>query len=234
MGTLSPSALYRDVKPAVRADLVEAHLETIREWAKPGNHWTGAERLAIVKQVRHARAADELPPWVEPSTVDGLIDGDEILPPAAVDAVWRLTVHPGTLTADWYQRIIERGLTPEQYVELVAVVATANCLEVFAVAIGAESAALPGPAEGNPDGLGSAETAVSTHWVPTVPGGGPNVGKALTAVPVAVAAWTRLSNAQYVPNDVLLGDLAWSRGALDRMQVELLAARTSLLNECFY
>jgi len=30
------------------------------------------------------------------------------------------------------------------------------------------------------------------------------------------------------------GDLIWNHRALDRPQVELLAARTSALNECFY
>ncbi len=227
------TALYAEATDPVREDLLTAHFETVQQWAKPGNHWSGRERLAMVGQVRAARAADELPPWIRPTTIDGLID-DKILPEAAIDAIWRLTNHAGTLTADWYHEIIDRGLTPEQYVELVSVVATANCLEVFAVAIGAEPIALPGPVEGEPE-VGEATGAVpSTHWVPTVPGGGPNVGKALTAVPVAVEAWLRLSHAQYVPPEALLKDLAWSRGALDRMQVELLAARTSLLNECFY
>ncbi|MGH1490976.1 MAG: alkylhydroperoxidase-related (seleno)protein [Acidimicrobiales bacterium] len=228
------SDLYDEVDLSVRADLVNAHLETIKEWARPGNNWSGSERLAIVSQVRRARAADELPPWVGPTTVDGLIDDDEILPAAAIDAVWRLAVHPGTLTKEWYHQIIERGLSPEQYVELVSIVATATCLEVFAQAIGAESTSLPGPVKGHPDGLRGAAAQVSTHWVPTVGTGGANVGRALTAVPVAVKAWSRLSDAQYVPREALIADLSWSRGALDRMQVELLAARTSLLNECFY
>ena len=154
--------------------------------------------------------------------------------PERIEAFRRIGARDYILTEDWYRGIIERGLTPHRYVELVAVVATANCLEVFAGAIGADPVSLPGPVEGNPDGSGDADAEVSTHWVPTVPGRGPNVGKALPAVPVAVTAWNRLSDAQYVPRQALLGDLTWSRGALDRMQVELLAATTSLLNECFY
>ncbi len=228
------TGFYDDAPLPVRTDLAEAHRVTVHEWAEPGNHWTATERLAIVAEVRRARADDELPPWVGPSTVEGMVDPDHPLPAPAIDAVWRLTNHPGTLTADWYGETIGRGLRPEAYVELVAVVATAACLEVFAEAIGVPSRPLPVPAEGQPDGERVDGAATTTHWVPTAPGRGPNVGKALTSSPAAVRAWQRLSAAQYVPPEALLGDLQWSRGALDRRQVELLAARTSLLNECFY
>ncbi len=243
--------LYADAPVPVRTDLARAHLETVRRWAAPGNHWTGRQRLAMVDQVRRARAAEPLAPWIRPTLIEGLVHGPADgsvegdagarhgetgarLPDAAIDAVWRLTTHPGTLTEDWYRDIIDRGLTPEQYVELVAVVATANCLDVFATAIGLDPVPLPGPSEGLPDGRAVASASVTSHWVPTVQGGGANVGKALSAVPVAMGAWQLLSAAQYVPPEALVKDLNWSRGPLDRMQVELLAARTSLLNECFY
>lgn len=223
-------ALYDSASIRVREDLIQAHFETVQSWAAPGNWWSGQERLAMVTEVRRAREAGELPPWVRPSSVQGLVDDDHLLPVPAVDAIWRLTNHPGTLTREWYDETIQRGLSPEQYVELVGVVAAANCLEVFGSAIGVEPIPLPSPAEGDPDRAIVEDAVASTHWVPTVPAGGANVGKALTSVPVAMEAWLRLSNVQYVPHDALLGDLQYSRGALDRMQVELLAARTSLLN----
>jgi hypothetical protein len=31
-----------------------------------------------------------------------------------------------------------------------------------------------------------------------------------------------------------MGDLTWSRGTLDRRQIEYVAARLSVLRECFY
>lgn len=226
--------LYPDATIEIRSDLVEAHRATVESWARPGIWWSGPERLAMVAEVRRARVADELPPWVAPTTVDGLIDPDHLLPPPAIDAIWRLTNDPGSLTEAWYEGIVERGLGPEAYVELVAVVAMACCLDVFARAIGVDPVPLPAPIEGRPARRASPEAARSTHWVPTVPGRGPNVSKALTAVPPAVEDWRRLSAAQYVPPEALLGDLQWSRGALERSQVELLAARTSRLEECFY
>lgn len=229
------TSIYSEAPIPVRDDLADAHLGAYEAFAAPGNCWTGAERLAMVAEVRAARAADELPPWVRPSTVEGLVADDHCLPAAAVDAVWRLTNHPGTLTGEWYDETIAAGLEPEHYVELVAVVAIANCLEVFAQAVDVEPVPLPAPSEDQPLGRPAVETAVMRHWVPTdVTARGPNVGRALSALPLAVQAWRRLSDVQYVASDALLGDLRWSRGALDRAQVELLAARTSLLNECFY
>ena len=228
------STFYADASVSIRDDLAEAHRLTVEGWARPGNWWSAAERLAMIDEVRRARTSDEMPPWVRATTIDGLTDRASPLPEAAIDAVWRLTNHPGTLTEDWYRETIARGLRPEAYVELVGVVATANCLDVFADAIGVDSRPLPAAAEGEPDQTTMPGVAVSTHWVPTAPVKGANVGKALTSVPVAAEAWRRLSDAQYVPPEALIKDLAWSRGALDRMQVELLAARTSLLNECFY
>ncbi len=228
------SSLYEDASVAVRDDLERAHLDTVNEWASPGNWWSGTERLALVDEVRRARAADEMPPWVRPTTVDGLTDPDSPLPAAAIDAVWRLTNHSGTLTEDWYLETIGDELSPERYVELVGVVATANCIDVFAQAIGVDPVSLPGPVEGLPDRATVADVAVRRHWVPTAAAKGANVGKALTSVPVAAETWRRLSDAQYVPPEALIKDLTWSRGALDRLHVELLAARTSLLNECFY
>ena len=75
---------------------------------------------------------------------------------------------------------------------------------------------------------------MTTHWVPTAPTTGPMVLTALSAVPAAGELMRALSDAQYVPFDALLGDLTWSRGTLTRQQIELVAAQTSLRNECFY
>jgi hypothetical protein len=79
-----------------------------------------------------------------------------------------------------------------------------------------------------PDGAGTHD-----HWVPTVPSGVPAVITALSGVPEDNAAMVVLSDAQYIPVDEMY-DVKSDRNALTRMQVELVAARTSKLNECFY
>lgn len=222
------------METTVRSDLREAHAETVKWIRRPGAAWTGAQKIAMVDEVRRARAAEPLPPWVAPSNLDDFVDRG-VLPPAAVDAVWKMTNHPGTTTPDWLEKLLAAGIEAAAYVELVAVVSFANSLESFAAGIGSAPPTLGTAVAGDPTGEVCEAAAVSSHWVPTDPDFvGPNIRKALTAVPGAVRTVARLATAQYLPGDVIFGDMTWSRGALDRMQVELLAARTSMLNECFY
>ncbi len=226
-------ALY-DTQLPIRGDLDAAHARVVDRWAMTGTWWTGAERLAIVEEVRRARDADELAPWVAPTSVEGLIPDDHPLPGPAVDAIWRLTNHPGTLTGEWYEGIIERGLEPGAYVELVGVVAQANDIDRFADALELARPTLPEPEDGEPVGRFDGDVDRRRHWVPTDLVKGPNVLKALSAVPFENETLQILSAAQYVAVGGLLGDLTSDHNALTRMQIELVAARTSKLNECFY
>jgi alkylhydroperoxidase family enzyme len=220
--------------PAIRDELRAAQQTILERWARPGSFWTGEGRLAIVEHVRRARDADSLPPWAEPSSIGALLSGHEILPGAAIDAVWRLTNHPGTLTIGWYERLLRRGLLPGAYVELVAVVAQANCIDRFTDALGLARHPLPEPVAGRPVAELAPDSAVRTHWVPTAPVRGANVLRALSLLPFEHESRRILSEAHYVSEAALLGDLRSARGALSRPQIELIAARTSTLNECFY
>ena len=62
----------------------------------------------------------------------------------------------------------------------------------------------------------------------------PNVLSAMSLVPDAVRMLFRLSGVQYltIPGFMRIGDLPGR--ALTRSQVELVAARVSALNDCFY
>jgi hypothetical protein len=60
----------------------------------------------------------------------------------------------------------------------------------------------------------------------------PHIMQALSVVPDEARALRRSSEAHYVPM-IALGDPMVGR-SLDRMQIELVAARVSALNECFY
>ena len=59
-----------------------------------------------------------------------------------------------------------------------------------------------------------------------------NVSRSLSLVPVTNSTWRRLVNDSYSRGPEMLS-LTWER-ALSRPQVELIAARVSSLNECFY
>ncbi len=224
----------------IRADLQDAHASFVEALGDPGTWWTGAERVAIVDEARRAMEHAQRPPWEAPSTITGMIGDGHPLPLWAIDAVWRITNHPGTTTADWYASIIEQSdadLTDRDgarsYVELVAVVAPMNAIDRFADVMGLARLPLPAPVAGAPS-RHAPESSVQRHWVPTVNMAGANVFKALSAVPAASAAMRPVSASHYVPEDAIVGDLTWCRDTLSRAQIELVAAATSMANECFY
>lgn len=216
-----------------RQDLTEAHRATVAAVGRAGTWWSGPERCAIAAEVRRSFDHAELPPWQAPSTIDAMIDEDHLLPAAAIDAIWRITNHPGTLTADWYAEIVAQLPTPEHYVELVSLVAPLNAVDRFATFLDLEPIPLPEPSD-DPPSNETVPNSVTTHWVPTAERNGPNVRKALTGSAGATEISSALSEAQYVAGDALLGDLDWTRGTLDRRQIELVAAKTSMMNDCFY
>lgn len=188
----------------------------------------------MVTEVRRARDADTLAPWESPSAVDGLIPDDHPLPDPVVDVVWRLTNHPGTLTSEWHASILGRGVEALAYVEVVSIVAQVNCIDRFADALELDRVPMPEAQPGEPDGQAPAGAEVRLHWVPTVDIGGPNVWRALSGVPSELKARSRLSTPHYLEGRAVFGDLVSDRFSLQRVQMELIAARTSKLNECFY
>lgn len=229
-----------DADLPIRSDLRAAHAAVVDRWARPGTWWTAEERLAIVAEVRRARDAAEIPPaWVRASQANGAVPEGHPVPAAAIDAIWRLTNHSGTLTAEWCDMVVDGfgepcdAVTPGQYTELVALVAQANCIDRFAEGLSLGRPALGGPVAGEPSRTVPDDAAMRDHWVPTVPSEFPAVIQALSGVPAENAAMLLLSDAQYLPVNEMF-DLASDRNALTRMQVELVAARTSVLNECFY
>ena len=216
-----------------RDDLTEAHRATIAAVGRAGAWWSEPQRFAIASEVRRAFEHADVPPWQAPSSIDGMISEDHVLPAAAVDAIWRITNHPGTLTADWYAGIVAQLPTPENYIELVSVVAPMNAVDRFAAYLNLEPMPLPDPS-GDPPSNETVSNNVTSHWVPTADINGPNVRKALTGSAGATEVYSALSEAQYVAGDALLGDLDWTHGTLDRRQIELIATETSMMNDCFY
>jgi hypothetical protein len=60
----------------------------------------------------------------------------------------------------------------------------------------------------------------------------PNIVRALSVVPAEARALQTLSASHYLPV-AQIGDPT-ARRTLDRMQMELVAARVSAVNQCFY
>jgi hypothetical protein len=239
---------YDDVPVTVRRDLREAHRRAWDRLAEPGTWWTGAERVAIAAEVRNARCCRLCTERRASLTaVSGDHDVIGVLSDAAVEAVHRIASDNGRLSRSWYDGVLAAGLSEGHYVEIVGVVASVVNIDAFCRAMGVPPRTLPAPKSGEPSRHRPAGAVPGEAWVSMIPArravgpeadlyagmpGAPNVIRAMSLVPDEVRALRDLSDAQYVGTSEML-DLSSSR-SLDRMQIELIAARVSVLNECFY
>lgn len=214
---------------AVRAEIREARRQVWDWLAGAGCAWSGADKVALAAELRAARARRADPPWLREWSAP---EAAGSLPAAAVDAVRRVALDAHRLDRDWCRSAVEQ-LGDAAYVELCAVCACLAAIDVFAEALGVPLEPLPAPRAGEPSRERSSAVGDDGAWVPiTVPWQGANIGRALSLVPGANTAFLSLVGSMYAGGD--FGRLVWDDRPLSRPQVELLAARVSALNECFY
>jgi hypothetical protein len=211
-----------------------AAFEAAWAWlAEPGGSWSATENLAIVEA---ARAATPRPVYDRrPASIDHLatdVGPGEALSPLVIDTVERVAVEAGSIDRKWALDVI-RELGDVAYAELVAVIATAVTIDLACRLLGRDIEPLPQPKAGEPTGERATETIDIGAFLPTAAGfGGANVAKSLSIAPTANLM--RLGVVRALYSGDRFGELRWDDGALNRPQVELIAARTSALNECFY
>jgi hypothetical protein len=170
-----------------------------------------------------------------------------VLPAAAIEVIHRVRTDPARLSKNWFEEILGSGLEVTHYVELVGVVTLVAGVDYFARSIGMDPFPLPEAKAGEPSHRLPPSAKTGLAWVPTIApedaegpetdmyGGDafvPNIIRALSLVPDQVRALRTASHAHYVPMGKLT-DPAYGRD-LNRIQMELVAARVSALNECFY
>ena len=185
----------------------------------PGTWFTAAENIAIAEE---ARAADEARRGSSP-----------LLSDAQRDHIARIVNDPAATTNADYEACLAAGVTDAEYVETVGVVACVIALDRFARALGRQPTQLPAAQRGEPSLERPDDVGADGAFVPmTVPYRGPNVARALSLVPDTQLTFLGLTRAMYSGDR--FGNLVWEDEPLARPQVELLAARVSALNECFY
>ena len=218
--------------------------------ASAGTWWTGEQRLALAAEARAAHACSlcqrrkaALSPYAE----NGRHDGPGTLPAAVVEIVHRLTTDAGRLTRKWLQSMLGAGVTEEQYVEAIGVVALITALDTFDLSLGLPQRALPAPRPGTPTRHRPAGAKHDLAWVSTVapedlgPGdpdpyrihGVKNIHRALSLVPQEVLNFFDLDVELYL-KDHEIRDFTQEFRALSHVQMELLAGRVSALNGCYY
>ncbi len=173
--------------------------------------------------------------------------GGRDLPAAVVEVAHRVRTDSGRLTRSWFEHTIAAGLAVEPYVEVVGIASLLAGLDYFCRALGVPPLPLPAPLPGEPSRHRPAGLRSGIAWVPllapedaTGPEADlydaaalvPNIARALSSVPDCVRLLQRATRSHYVS----LADLGnpMKGRAIDRMQIELVAARVSAINQCFY
>jgi len=244
---------YAVAPVAVRDDLATAHSQAWAALAAPGTWWTGAERIAIAAETRAARDCKlclARKQALSPGAVAGTHDRCTTLPEGLVDVAHRIASDPARLSRRWCEDVTANGISDAHYVEALAVIVRTVSIDSFCRGIGLTRHALPEAQPGEPSRQRPAGAKRGEAWVPLVSaadatgpeadlyGGArraPNVVRALSLVPDEVRLLRALTPSHYVPFERVPDPSFTPPGrALSRAQMELIAARVSALNECFY
>ncbi len=207
---------FADAPIPIRTEISEAFR---REWsflAAPGTWWSGEERVQIAAEARRAMARER--------------SGDEL--PAAVAGVVRTVAAESPLiSAEWVEGLAAKGVDMPAYAEIIGVLARLSAVDMFHRALGLPLEPLPDPEPGEPSrtppptNLVLGKSFVPMALMVSIP-------QTVSLVPPETVAWQELSDAMYMTLGEM-GDPDFRQG-LHRTQMELVAARTSQINECFY
>ena len=199
--------------PAEIDELIERRWNRFRS---PGSSFDGATRSAIVAAARGETAAELSRPVAE--------------------AARRIHDDPATITLAWLSHLRTDGLTDPEYVEVIGLVAQVRALDTFEFGVGRALRPIPESIDGRPTATEVAGAALDGGWIPTV---GPAFPlSVLSLAPAEHEAMVDISEVLYLAprggDGFTMGNQHVVRDGLTRSQIEFVASRTSLINDCFY
>lgn len=199
-----------------------------REWsrlARSGCSWTGVQRVEIASVARRVRSEELGRPHTTPAREAG-----SVLPADAVEAAATISVDAASITGAWIDSLEHRGISRIAYAEILGIVSRLTAIDTFLFAIGADERPLPTGHDDPPNGVTDPDAELDGGWIPTV---GPAFAhNALSAIPGEHEAKVDVSGTFYMTLEHIL-DLHYERD-LTRPQIEFVASRTSLINDCFF
>lgn len=247
-----PVANIFEIAPAtIRPPLLLALETAWPQLAEPGAWLTGAQRLAVVAEARHAWSCGlcrERKTALSPYTVRGEHDDLGDLPREWVDVIHRVATDSGRLTQSWFSEALDAGIEEDEFVEIIGVAILAITIDAFADGIGVKLTPLPDAQPGTPPRERWERATPGPGWVSTTApnNAGPeledhyvngrgqfNIVRSLTLVPAAATQLFALLDCLYMPNPSIR-ELEGIDRSISRAQIEYLAARSSSLFGCFY
>jgi hypothetical protein len=236
----------------MRQELREALSAAWFALGEPGVWWTGPERVKIASETRAARSCAlcrKRKAALLPHAVSGSHDTATDLSESALEAIHRIVSDPGRLSEAWYRRTTSSGLSDEAYVELLSLVAIATAIDTFDRAYSAPPRPLPAPLPGTPSQQRPQGAKPGLGWMPmlapedVMPDDPPlytsagriggNVHRALSLVPRAMMQFWDMFENLYLPQDAMR-DFGREYRAINHAQIEMLAARVAVRNQCVY
>ena len=240
----------------VRSDLAIAQQRAWAAIGEPGTWWSGADRVAIAAETRHAATCALCAARrqaISYASVGGEHQVLGVLAPVAVEAVHRIRTDAGRLGESWYRRLLAQGLSEEQYIELLSVVAMVVAVDTFRHAAGLEPWPLPAAVAGEPTRVRPQGAGPGPGWTCVLapedrtdadpdlyrdnPGPreryGANIHRALSLVPRSMIRWWDMLECMY-QSSAQMRDFGREYRAVTHPQIEMLAARVAALNQCHY
>lgn len=228
----------------------DSHRRLWETLSQPGHWWSGAERIAIAAEMR--RAGDcafcrDCKAALSYAAVSGEHETDGTLPAASVEAVHRVVTDSGRLSKDWCHGVLESGLQDTAYAELIGIVTSVLSLDDVHRGVGLPLEPLPNPIPGEPEQRRPSGARALGAWIDLVPAEAldsedadiyqgmpdpPNIVRAMSLAPNEVRIMLDIHEAHYLSLEQMMSG-TFDR-VLSRPQMEIIAGRVSVLNECFY
>ena len=241
---------YAGAPVSVRSDITAAQQNAWQAIGRPGTWWTGVQRVAIAAEVRTApgcklcKARKEA---LSPFAIEGEHDSIAELPAAAIDVIHRVITDPGRLTRSWFESVLDQGMSDGEYVEVAIVSVLTVAVDTFARAIGAAPWPLPEPGAGEPTRMRPQGLNDEGAYVAMIRSGGAgpaeadlynpsraNIYRSISQVPDEARLFYAVLGAQYLESSDVINPESNGGRAISRPQMELIAARVSALNGCFF
>ena len=242
---------YSNAPWPVRENFAASHNRYWQRLAAPGTWFTGAERVDMAREIRQSQQCGlcrRRKQALSPYTVDGTHDTVTDLPDVVIEVIHRVTTDSERLTKSWFDGIMQQGLRVEEYIEIIGTLVSVFTIDEFCRCLGLPWHELPEPQPGEPSRYRPPNAAPDDTWVPILPirvDTGPDadlwegemrgyVIRALSLVPDEVRNLLDSLDAHYLSVHDIWNMTKPPQGTLSRAQTELVAARVSALNGCFY
>jgi len=238
--------LYSDSDFPIPTSTESLHADELLTFARAGTWGTAAQRTAIVAEARKTRSEA----GVHESIGDEALADNVELPEAARELARFVALAGIGIDREYCEQAQAEGVSEGAYVEIVGLVARLAHLDVFARGIGIPARQLAEPVEDNTPSMQRPSVAKMegffTGSVPSAPEGGElavelygtqptaNILRSLSLVPEEARRLIKVMAHEYCAEETIF-DLNYSPlEAISRAQLELVAAKVSELNQCFY